>query len=120
MPNTFFFSKGRRASEHRGDRSQEKEKNWKNWNEERNEGRFRKCNDNPGSLMVSEYSRDVYLAGEYGVTDMVLLYNTLVSDGAIPAGFLAEFVTLEQALKLSSKRAINIAANRSDAEAERL
>ena len=44
-------------------------------------------------------SRDVYDAGEYGVTDMVLLYITLVSDGAIPPGFLAEFVTLEQALK---------------------
>ena len=51
---------------------------------------------------------------------MVLLYITLVSDGAIPAGFLAEFLTLEQPLNLSSKRAINIAANRSDAEAERL
>ena len=65
-------------------------------------------------------SSDFYVAREYGVTDMVLLYITLVSDGAIPAGFLAEFLTLEQALNLSSKRAINIAANRSDAEAERL
>ena len=65
-------------------------------------------------------SRDFSVVWKCGVTDMVLLFITLVSDGAIPAGFLAEFLTLEQALNLSSKRAINIAANRSDAEAERL
>ena len=123
MPNTFFFSKGRRASECRGDRSQEKEKNWKTESK-------KETKEDSGSVTTSRVpswcqntpldSRDVYVAGEYGVTDMVLLYITLVSDGAIPPGFLAEFVTLEQALKLSSKRAINIAANRSDAEAERL
>ena len=65
-------------------------------------------------------TRDFSVARKYGVTDMVLLYITLVSDRAIPAGFLAEFLTLEQSLSLSSKRAINIAANLSDAEAERL
>ena len=65
-------------------------------------------------------TRDCSIIRRCGVTDMVVLYITLVSDGAIPAGFLAEFLTLEQALNLSSKRAINIAANRPDAEAERL
>ena len=123
MPNTFFFSKGRRAPDCWGDRSQEKEKNWK-------AGPKKETKEDSGSVTTSQVpswcqntpldSRDVYVAGEYGVTDMVLLYITLVSDGAILPGFLAEFVTLEQALKLSSKRALNIAANRSDAEAERL
>ena len=65
-------------------------------------------------------TRDLSVVRKYGVTDMVLLYITLVSDRAIPAGFLAEFLTLEQPLNLSSKRAINMAVNLSDAEAERL
>ena len=65
-------------------------------------------------------TRDFSVVRKCGVTDMVLLYITLVSDRAIPVGFLAEFLTLEQSLNLSSKRAINIAASLSDAEAERL
>ena len=65
-------------------------------------------------------TRDFSVVRECGVTDMVLLYITLVSDRAIPAGFLAEFLTLEHSLKLSSRRSINIAASLSDAEAERL
>ena len=65
-------------------------------------------------------TRDFSVVRKCGVTDMVLLYITLVSDRAIPAGFLAEFLTLEHSLKLSSRRSINIAASLSDAEAERL
>ena len=65
-------------------------------------------------------TRDFSVVCKCGVTDMVLLYITLVSDRAVPGGFLAEFLTLEQSLNLSSKRAINIAASLSDAEAERL
>ena len=65
-------------------------------------------------------ARDFSVVRKCGVTDMVLLYITLVSDRAIPAGFLTEFLTLEQSLNVSSKRAINIAASLSDAEAERL
>ena len=37
-------------------------------------------------------TRDCSIVREYGVTDMVLLYITLVTDKAIPAGFLAEFL----------------------------
>ena len=45
---------------------------------------------------------------------------TLVTDKAIPAGFLAEFLTLEHSLKMSSRRSMNLAVGLSDAEAERL
>ena len=64
--------------------------------------------------------RDCSIVRKCGVTDMVLLYITLVSDRAIPAGFLAEFLSLEYSLKLSSRRSMNLAVGLSDAEAERL
>ena len=65
-------------------------------------------------------TRDCSIVRKCGVTDMVLLYITLVTDKAIPAGFLAEFPTLEHSLKMSSRRSMNLAVGPSDAEAERL
>ena len=59
--------------------------------------------------------QDCSIVRKCGINDMVLLYITLVSDRAIPAGFLAEYP-----LKLSSKRSMNLAVVISDAEAERL
>ena len=64
--------------------------------------------------------QDCSIVRKCGINDMVLLYITLVSDRASPAGFLAEFLSLEYPLKLSSKRSANLAAGLSDAEAERL
>ena len=64
--------------------------------------------------------QDCSIVRKCGINDMVLLYITLVSDRAIPAGFLAEFLSLEHPLKLSSKRSMNLAVGISDAEAERL
>ena len=65
-------------------------------------------------------SRDCIVVQKCGLTDMVNLYITLLMDKVIPAGFLAEFLLLEHPLKASSRRFMNQAASRSDAEAERL
>ena len=65
-------------------------------------------------------SRDCIVVQKCGLTDMVNLYITLLMDKVIPAGFLAEFLLLEHSLKASSRRFMNQAASRSDAEAERL
>ena len=65
-------------------------------------------------------SRDSFVVQKCGVTDMVNLYVTLLMDKVIPAGFLPEFVLLEHSLKVSSRRFMNQATSRSDAEAERL
>ena len=59
-------------------------------------------------------TRDCSIVRKCGVTDMVQLYITLVTDRAIPVGFPAEFLTLEHSLKLSSRRSINIAASHSE------
>ena len=65
-------------------------------------------------------TRDCSVVQKCGVTDMVRLYITLVMDRAISAGFLADFLSLEHSLKLSSRRSMNQATSLTDAEAERL
>ena len=65
-------------------------------------------------------SRDCIVVQKCGLTDMVNLYVTLLMDKVIPAGFLADFLSLEYSLKASSRRFMNQAASRTDAEAERL
>ena len=60
-------------------------------------------------------TRDCSIVRKCGVTDMVLLYITLVTDRAIPAGFLAEFLSLEHSLRLSSRRFMNQATSLTDA-----
>ena len=63
-------------------------------------------------------TRDCYIVRKCGVTDMVLLYITLVSDRAIPAGFLAEFLSLETFIETFIKTFYE--SSLTDAEAERL
>ena len=64
--------------------------------------------------------RDRALLQTTGLTDMVLLYFTLLADKAVPSGFLHEFVNLETSMRRSSEKSMKLAASLSDAEAERL
>ena len=64
--------------------------------------------------------RDRALLQTTGLTDMVLLYFTLLADKAVPNGFLPEFVNLENSMRRSSERSVKLAASLSDADAERL
>ena len=50
-------------------------------------------------------------------SDFELLYHTLVADSAVPSGFMAEFITLEEPVRRAAKRAHIRAVSMTDAEA---
>ena len=54
----------------------------------------------------------------YGVADFALLYFTLVSDGVLPRGYLADFEKLESPARRASERKLKLVTIISDAEAE--
>ena len=70
---------------------------------------------NPGTGIL--HSRDQVLLQSIGPAEMVLLYFV---DEVVPCGCLPEFVSLESSMRRSSERRIRMAANLTDAEAERL
>ena len=57
---------------------------------------------------------------EFGISEYVLLYETLVTDGVLQHGYLADFIKLEHSVRRSSDRSLPIAASISDAEAQLL
>ena len=66
------------------------------------------------------YSRLLHCTKVWRYRHGSIVHYTGLGQRAIPAGFLAEFQTLEYSLKLSSRRSMNLAVGFSDAEAERL
>ena len=58
------------------------------------------------------------LVRAHGVTDLILLYKTLLADGVIPVGFVAEFLELESSLRRAVERKMKRLSTITDAEAE--
>ena len=58
--------------------------------------------------------RDGALLQTTGLTDMVLLYFTLLADKAVPGCYLPEFVNMETSMRRSSERSMKLAASLSD------
>ena len=71
------------------------------------------------NLATDEQRRrqDADLVLKYGLSHFGLLYFTLVADGAIPPGYLADFFRLEIPAQRAAARRLNHSASVTDADA---
>ena len=71
-------------------------------------------------LHLRSHTSEPSLSGAQGATpsDFAFLYFTLLSDGAVPAGFLDDFLKLEIPASKAAARLIKLNASISDTEAE--